>query len=162
MYRRTKLVRLVLALGAWAFVMLVVPSAVSLPVAVGHAQYHAILALGVLLPALALALRRGERPTIASTAPILGFAAFAAAQLVESVGGLGYGPDTDARANALVVFHDLGLAITPVGLVAALVGVSIGIGAVVARRSGRPALAATASMVLLVVGGIGVAKLLGF
>lgn len=161
MYRRSKLTWLVLALGAWAVVMLVVPALLALPLAVGHAQYHAILALGVLVPALVIALGRGDQPTIASTAPIVGLATFALTQLVESIGGLGYGPDNDGRVNGLVAFHDLGLAITPIGLVAALVGATAGVAVLVGRRSGRPALAAALAVLLLVVGGVGVAKLIG-
>jgi hypothetical protein len=150
-----------LALGLWAIVMLVVPAALALPLAVGHAQYNAILAIAVLLPALVIALRRGARPMTASTAPIAGLAIFAVTQLVESVGGLGYGPDNDGRVNGLVALHDLGLAITPIGLVAVLVGVVVGIGVLAARRSRTPALAAAVSALVLVVGGIGVAKLIG-
>ncbi len=162
MYRRSKLFILVAALIASALVMLVVPAVLALPLAVGHAQFHAILALVVLAPTLVLALRRGDRPTIASTAPIVGLAALAAAQLVESVGGLGYGPDNEWRANGLVAFHDLGLAIVPVGMVAALIGITAGFAVIVGRRSRRPALAAALAVVVLAAGGFGVVKLLGF
>jgi hypothetical protein len=161
MYRLSKFLVALLALGLWAIVMLVVPAALALPLAVGHAQYHAILALAALLPAVLIAFRRGAQPTIASTAPTVGLAVFAVTQLVESVGGLGYGPDNDGRVNGLVAFHDIGLAITPIGLVSALVGVVVGIGVLAARRSRRPALAAALSALVLVVGGIGVAKLIG-
>jgi hypothetical protein len=132
-----------------------------LPLAVGHAQFHAILALATLLPALAIAIRRSVQPTIASTAPIVGLATFALAQLVESVGGLGYGPDNEGRVNGLVAFHDIGLAITPLGLVAALAGVVVGIAVLVGRRSRRPGVAAGTAVLILVAGGIGVAKLIG-
>jgi hypothetical protein len=161
MYRQVTLARLAAVLLAWALVMLVVPALLALPVAVGHAQFHAILALAALVPAIVTALRRRAQPTMASTAPIVGLATFALAQLVESVGGLGYGPDNDVRANGLVAFHDLGLAITPIGLAAALGGVVAGIGVLVGRRSRRPALAVAISMLILVAGGIGVAKLIG-
>jgi hypothetical protein len=146
---------------AWSLVMLVVPVLLALPLAVGHAQYHAILAIAAAVPALVIALRRGAQPTIASAAPIVGLATLAATQLVESVGGLGYAPDNDTRVNGLVAFHDIGLAITPIGLIAALVGVVVGAGALAGRRSKRPALAAALAALILVVGGIGVAKLIG-
>ncbi|HEY8239320.1 MAG TPA: hypothetical protein VIF63_07775 [Candidatus Limnocylindrales bacterium] len=162
MYRQSKSVWLLATLVAWAMVMLSVPAALALPLAIGHAQYHAVLALVVLLPALVIALRKGERPTIASTAPIAGLAIFAVTQLVESIGGLGYGPDNDGRVNGLVAFHDLGVAITPIGLLAVLVGLTAGVGALIGRRFRRPALAAAVSAFVLVVGGIGVAKLIGF
>jgi hypothetical protein len=161
MYRQSKFIVGLAVLGAWALVMLVGPAALGLPLAVGHAQYHAILAIAALVPALAVALRRGAKPTMASTAPIVGLATLAVAQLVESVGGLGYGPDNDGRVNGLVAFHDIGLAITPIGLTAALVGVVIGVGVLAWRRSKRPVLAAALSLLILVVGGIGVAKLIG-
>ena len=161
MYRLAKLALLVLALVAWALVMLLVPAALALPLAVGHAQYHAIFAIVALLPALVIALRRGAQSTVASAAPIVGLATLALTQLVESVGGLGYGPDNDGRVNGLVAFHDIGLAITPIGLVAALVGIVVGVGVLIGRRSRRPALAAAAAVLILVAGGIGVAKLIG-
>jgi hypothetical protein len=162
MYLGSGLVRITAALMAWALFMLVLPAALALPLAVGHAQVHAIFALVVLLPALALASRRGSRPTIASKAPIVGLATVAVAQLVESVGALGYGPDNDLRANGLVALHDIGLAITPLGLIAALAGITVGIGVLVRRRTGRPALTAALSVVFLIFGGFGLSKLLGF
>jgi hypothetical protein len=161
MYRQSLFVLAIVALALWALVMLVVPALLALPLAVGHAQYHAIVALLALLPALVIAVRRGARPTMASAAPIVGFGAFAFTQLVESIGGLGYGPDNADRVNGLVAFHDLGLAITPFGLVGALAGVVVGIGLLVGRRSGRPVLAASLSALLLVAGAIGVVKLIG-
>lgn len=162
MYLRLGPVRITVALMAWALVMLVLPAALALPLAVGHAQFHAIFALFVVLPALAIATRRGSEPTIASTAPIVGLASAAIAQLVESVGALGYGPDNDLRVNGLVALHDIGLAITPLGLIAALAGVTVGIGVLVRRRTGRPVLAAAMSVSFLIVGGFGLSKLLGF
>jgi hypothetical protein len=161
MYRPSIFVLVVLVLALWALAMMVVPAALALPLAVDHALYHAILATAVLLPAFVIAVRRGTQPTVVSSAPIVGLATLAVTQLVESVGGLGYGPDGDTRVNELVAFHDIGLAITPIGLVAALVGVVIGVGVLAGRRSIRPALAAGLSALLLVIGGIGVAKLIG-
>src|SRR6185503_2348183 len=82
-----------------ALVMLVVPAALGLPLAVEHAQFHALFALVLLVPAAVIAWRSRIAPTIASTAPVLGFALFGVAQIVESLGGLGFGPDNDARVN---------------------------------------------------------------
>ena len=153
---------LVATLVAWAVVMLVVPALLGLPLAVGHAQFHALFALVVLVPAAVIVLRGGDRPTLASTIPVAGLATLALAQLVESVGGLGYGPDNDGRVNGLAAFHDLGLALMPLGLGAALLGVTAGVGVLVGRRSGRPALGAALAAFVLVGGGFGVMKLLGF
>lgn len=161
MYRLSKFSLAILVLASWALAMLVVPAALALPLSVEHAQYHAILALATLLPALLIAVRRGAQPTVVSTAPIVGLAILAVTQLVESVGGLGYGPDNDTRVNGLAAFHDIGVGITPIGLVAALVGVVVGVGVLAGRRSGRPGLAAGLSALVLVIGGIGVAKLIG-
>lgn len=162
MYRRSKVSLLVAALVAWGVAMLVLPALLALPLAVGHAQFHALFALAVLAPAFAIALRRGNGPNLAATAPVAGLATLALAQLVESVGGLGYGPDNDARVNGLAAFHDIGLAVMPLGLGAALVGVTAGVGVLVGRRSGRPALGAALAAFVLVGGGFGVMKLLGF
>jgi hypothetical protein len=162
MYMRSRFVQLLGVLLAWALVMLLVPTLLALPLAVGHAQLHAMSAVIVLAPALVIALRRGDRPTMASTAPIVGLAVLAIAQLVESIGGLGYGPDNDQRVNDLVAFHELGLAVMPGGLAAALAGVTTGIGVLVGRRTGRPGLAVTLSVLILVIGGFGLTKLLGF
>ena len=158
----SKLARgLVVALAMAALLLLIVPAALAVPLAVGHAQFHAIMALSVLAPAAVIAWRsRGL--TLASAAPILGFAGFAAAQLVESVGGLGYGPDNDRRVNDLVAFHDVGLLLTPLGLIAALVGLAIGLGAFIGRRTGRPLAAIVGTLIVLIVGGYGTAKLIGF
>lgn len=162
MHRHSRFFWLLAALVAWAVVMLVVPALLALPLAVGHAQFHALFALAVLVPAALVALGRGDRPTMASTAPVVGLAALAVAQLVESVGGLGYGPDNDGRVNGLAAFHDLGLAVMPLGLGAALIGVTAGAGFLVGRRCGRPALGAALAVVVLVGGGFAVMKLLGF
>ncbi|HYK95703.1 MAG TPA: hypothetical protein VE011_07570 [Candidatus Dormibacteraeota bacterium] len=147
--------------AAWAVVLLSVPALLALPLAVGHAQLHAAGALAVLAPALAIAWRQGERHTLASAAPLGGLTALALAQLVESVGGLGYGPDNEQRVNGLVAFHDLGLAIMPIGLVAAVAGTAIGIGALVVQRTGRQALGAVLAALVLAVGGLGVKTMLG-
>jgi hypothetical protein len=161
MYSRSTLVGFVVALAGSAVVMLVVPAVLALPLAVGHAQYHAVFALAVLVPALVVARRGGSRPTMATAAPILGLAAVAVTQLAESIGALGYGPENDERVNGLVAFHDLGLAITPLGLVAAMVGVTIGLAVAVGRRTGRPMAAAAVAIAVLAIGGVGAAKLIG-
>jgi hypothetical protein len=148
------------ALAAAAPLLLVVPAVLALPLAIGHAQFHAIMALSVLVPAAVIAWRSRGLST-ASAAPILGLLAFAAAQLVESVGGLGYGPDNDRRVNDLVAFHDIGLLLTPLGLAAAVLGGAIGLGALIGRRTGRPMVAIAGTLIVLVVGGFGMAKLIG-
>jgi hypothetical protein len=101
-----------------------------------HARLHAGVALAVLLVAAAV-LRVRPRPSIASRAPVIGLVLFAAAQLVESVGALGYGPDNETRRNGLVVAHDIGSVATGIALLALVVAVAIATGAVVASRTSR-------------------------
>ena len=144
-----------------ALAMLVVPAALRLPVAVGHAQFHALFALALLAPAAAIAWRSRIRPTIASTAPILGFVLFGVAQIVEALGGLGFGPDNDSRVNELAAVHDLGLQLTPIGLVGAVLGATIGLGVLIGRATGRRVAGFAAALVVLLVGGFTIAKLIG-
>ena len=49
-----------------------------------------------------------------------------------------------------------------VAALAMLVGVTAGVGMLVGRRSGRPAVATVVVVSMLTVGGFGVAKLIGF
>jgi len=65
-----------------------------------HGMYHALFASVFLAPALVLAIRRPRGGT-ASTPAIIGLTIAALSQLVEGVGGFGYGPDNDGRVNAL-------------------------------------------------------------
>ena len=109
-------------------------------VAGGHAAMHALMALVALLPALGIAWR-WPAGGLATRAPVLGLVALATAQFVESIGAFGYGPDNDGRVNGIVVLHDLGSGLTALGLVAAVVGIAVGIGAVASRRQGRLRLA---------------------
>jgi len=125
-----------------------------------HAKFHVFLALLALVPAGILVARSG-RPTVASRAPAIGFWLLAGAQLVEGLGALGYGADGYSRKNDLVVLHDLGLTLAPIGFVGAAIGMAIGIGSLVGRRSGRPRLAAGVTALVAVVGVFGVAKLIG-
>lgn len=125
----------------------------------GHAQFHALSALMALVPA-ALLVARARRPTLAALGPAIGLWLLAATQLVEGVGALGYGAD-GSRVNGLVALHDLGLAITPIGLIGAALGVAAGIGALVGRRSGRPRLAVGITAVVGLVAVVGVAKMIG-
>jgi hypothetical protein len=104
--------------------------------ATDHARLHAGVALAALLVAGAI-LRVRPRPSIARRAPVIGLVLFAGAQLVESVGALGYGPDNDTRRNGLAVAHDIGGVATGVALLALVVAVAIAVGALIASRSSR-------------------------
>jgi hypothetical protein len=142
-----------------AVVMLVVGQIAKPWVAGGHGQFHAIFALFFLVPALALSRRRrGVEPLSVPVA--LGFTILALTQLVEGVGGFGYGPGNDERVNALAQIHDLGLALAPIGLLAGVLGLTVGIAQRLRGRLGTgPALVLTAVVLvgLLVV----IAKMIG-
>jgi hypothetical protein len=91
--------------------------------AAGHVRYHALSALVVLAIAALIARRAaGSGPAMA---PAIGLWVFAAAQLVESVGGAGFDAANEQR-NSLAVIHDLGMVLTLVGLIAAVVGIALG------------------------------------
>ena len=145
--------------AAGALAMLVAGGLLKEVVAGGHGQFHALFALIVLAPAIVL-VRQVPAGSAATTPAVAGFTILAITQLVEGLGGFGFGPGNDVRVNALAQVHDLGLAITPLGLVAAALGVTIGVAQALRRRLGiAPALAVTVAVLggLLVV----VAKLIG-
>jgi hypothetical protein len=145
-------IRLVVTAIAICLAQLVLSQFLASGEAAGHAVFHALVALGTLLPALGIAWRWPEAG-LASRAPALGLFAFAVAQLVESLGAFGYGPDNAERINGMVVLHDLGLGLTAVGMVVALAGIVVGI-AVAANRRPGPAR-------LVIAGGAGLLGVLG-
>lgn len=83
-----------------AAAMFVVGALVQQWVAGEHGQFHTLFAGVFLVPALVLATRRPHGGPIA-TPVIVGFTILAATQLIEGVGGFGYGPGNDGRVNAL-------------------------------------------------------------
>jgi hypothetical protein len=99
--------------------------------AAGHVRYHAMVGLAALAVAVLPAWRaRGSRR---AAAPAIGLLLLAAAQLVEAVGGAGFDADNATR-NDLAAIHDLGLGLTEIGLVAAVLGIAIGIRDMLAGR----------------------------
>lgn len=111
------------------------------------------------MPALVLALRR-PRGGPAATPLVVGLVIAGLTQLVEGVGGFGYGPGNEDRVNALASVHDLGVMVAPIGLMSAAMGVTLGVGQVLRPRFGRwPALLLAA----IVLAGLGVviAKMIG-
>lgn len=142
-----------------AAAMFVIGSLVQAVVAGEHGQFHALFASVFLAPALALAIRR-PKGGAASTPAIFGLTVAAITQLVEGVGGFGYGPGNVDRVNALVALHDLGVVLAPIGMVAAALGVTLGVAQLIRPRFGlAPALVLAAA----VMGGLGlvIAKMVG-
>lgn len=139
--------------------MLVVGALVQSIVAGGHGQLHALFAAVFLAPALVLAVRRPRGGT-SSTPAIIGLTIAAVSQLVEGIGGFGYGPDNDGRVNVLAQVHDLGVSIAPVGLLAAALGITAAVAQLL-----RPRLGLLPGLVLaaVVLAGLGVviAKMIG-
>jgi hypothetical protein len=99
--------------------------------AAGHVRYHALIALVVL--AMAIVPARRAEGSARSVAPAIGLLLFAAAQLVEAVGGAGFDAANETR-NGIGWIHDLGLGLTGLALVAAVFGIAVGIRDALARR----------------------------
>jgi hypothetical protein len=156
--------------GRWALALVAVPTIgaaamfvvgalVQAWVAGEHGQFHALFASTFLVPALMLAIRR-PRGGPASTPAIIGLTVAAMSQLLEGIGGFGYGPGNESRVNALAQLHDLGVMLTPVGLVAGALGLTLAVAQLLRPRLGRwPAvILATAVMAGL---GLLIAKMIG-
>lgn len=142
-----------------ALAMFIVGTLVQSFVAGEHGQFHALFASVFLVPALVLAVRQ-PRGGPASTPVVIGLGIAAITQLVEGIGGFGYGPGNADRVNALAEVHDLGVAIAPIGLVSAAIGMALGVAQLVRPRFGLlPGIVLSA----LVLGGLGVliAKMIG-
>lgn len=135
-----------------ALAMFVVGALVQQWVAGDHGQYHALFAAVFLAPALVLAIRR-PRGGAASSAPIIGLTIGAVSQLVEGIGGFGYDPGNSDRVNALAQVHDLGVMVAPIGMIAAAMGVTLGVAQLIRPRFGTgPALL----LAVAVMGGLAV------
>lgn len=117
--------------------------------AVGHVRYHALVGLATLAVAVLPAWRaHGSRR---AAAPAIGLWLLAVAQLVEALGGAGFERDNATRTD-LAVIHDFGLGLTVFGLVAAVLGIAIGIRDVLAGRGVPDGIALGASIAF---GGLG-------
>jgi len=126
--------------------------------AAGHVRYHALIALVVLAVAV-LPARRSDG-SARGVAPALGLWLLATAQLVEAVGGAGYDA-ANASRNSLAVFHDVGLGLTGIGLVAAVIGISIGVRDALARRGVQSGIALGGGVAFLALGLVAIKTLIG-
>ena len=154
----------------WALALVVIPAIAAAAmfligalvqawVAGEHGQFHALFAAAFLAPALVLAIRRPKGGP-ASTPAIAGLTIAAITQLVEGVGGFGYGPGNVDRVNGLVALHDLGLLLAPIGMIAAALGATLAVAQLIRPRFGLvPAIVLAAA----VMGGLGlvITKMIG-
>jgi hypothetical protein len=100
--------------------------------ATDHSRLHAAIALAILIVAGTI-LRVRPNPSIVRRAPVVGLVLLAAAQLIESVGALGYGPDNDTRRNDIALAHDFGVMATGVAMLAMVVAVGIAAASLTSR-----------------------------
>lgn len=145
----------VVALGiSLALAQLVVAAVVADGGATGHAWYHILF---FALPALAVAALIVVRwPTAGSAThfPVFGLLALATAQFIESVGAMGFDSTNEARVGDIVVLHDLGLGLTAIGMVAAVVGLAAGVGIAAWRLDGRRRWLGLAAALIVSSGGL--------
>lgn len=126
--------------------------------AAGHVRYHALTALAVL--AIAVLPARRSDGSARGAAPAIGLWLLAAAQLIEAMGGAGYDA-ANATRNDLAVIHDLGMALTLFGLIAAVVGMAIGVRDALARRGVQSGLALGGGVAVLALGLVAIKTLIG-
>jgi hypothetical protein len=127
--------------------------------AAGHVRYHALIAMVVLGIAIVPA-RRAVDSWRAMT-PSIGLWLLTVAQLVEAVGGAGFDAANETR-NGLAVIHDLGIGLTSFGLVAAILGIAVGIWDALARRGIPRGIAVGGGVAILVLGAFAIKMLIGF
>ena len=139
-------------LAATAVVLFIVAGLLGDAGAARHARFHAMSAIASLLVAFAI-MSRWSRAGLAAAAPALGLAFFASAQLVESVGALGYDTIRDTRSD-LAVAHDLGLGLTALGMLSVVGGLAIGIGLASTRTRGAARVVGGASALAVAVFGL--------
>jgi hypothetical protein len=150
---------LILLLGV-AVAQSVVSQLVTSDAAAGHALFHGLFAVLVLGVAIGI---RALSPTggLTTAAPAAGLAVFVIPQIVESFGAYGYSPDNATR-NSLAVIHDLGQGLSVIGLVAAVLGIAVGIWAAARARSGRNRrVIQLASLVVFALGLVGLKTMIG-
>lgn len=129
--------------------------------AADHARLHAVQAL-VAASVAAAVVSRWRTAGLAAWAPAIGFMAFAIAQFLEGIGALGYDTIRDTRGD-LAVVHDFGLGATAIGLLAVVLGTTVGLAVASGRQHGPIRLVGGGIVVAVLLGGLFVTKiLLGF
>ena len=149
---------LVIAVFAAMAAIVVISFLMAATVASGHAYFHTLFGLVGAVPAGILATR--PNPARWRSVAIVGLELLAITQLVEAVGAWGFAPDNDTVVSPIKALHDLGLAISPIGLIGAVAGLALG-AAVALRGRGQPMVAVAAGGGIAAVGLFVVAKLIG-
>jgi len=126
--------------------------------AADHTRMHAVQAF-VASSVAGAVLTRWRAAGVAAWAPAIGFVAFAAAQLLEGIGALGYDTVRDVRGD-LAVVHDFGLGATALGLLAVVVGATVGLAVASGRQRGAARLVGGVITVACLVGGLLVTRML--
>lgn len=119
-----------------------------------HARLHAAI-VAVLLLVAGTIRARWPSAGLASWAPTVGLILFAAGQAFEAVGAIGY--DATGRQK-LAELHDVGLMITPLGLVATVVGITISLAVGPGRGAGAARWVGIAAAIVVLVGGLALVK----
>jgi hypothetical protein len=122
------------------------------PGAADHARMHAMTAAVSAFVAFGIA-ARWPAAGLAATAPTVGFAVYALAQVIESVGALGYDTVRDTRSE-LAVAHDIGMGLTLIGMLAIVTGVATGLALASGRLRGPARLIGGASSLAVLVAGL--------
>lgn len=122
--------------------------------AADHARLHAAMVAVLLLVAGAI---RARWPSagLASWAPTVGLLLFATGQAFEAIGAIGY--DATGR-QMLAELHDVGLMVTPLGLVATVIGITISLALWPGRRAGAARWVGIAAAIVVLVGGLAFVK----
>jgi hypothetical protein len=125
--------------------------------AADHARSHALIAMFASIAAGTVA-TRWPTAGIAAWAPAIGFAWFAAAQMIEGVGAFGY--DMAGGRRDLAVAHDIGVMASATGLMAIVLGSAVGLAIASWRQQGAARLVGVGIAFALLVGGLGIVKTL--
>jgi hypothetical protein len=120
--------------------------------AADHARMHAMMAAVAALVAFGIA-ARWPAAGLAAIAPATGFTMFAVAQVIESVGALGYDTIRDTRSD-LAVAHDIGMGSTLIGMLGIVVGVAAGLALASGRLRGPARLLGGASSLGVLIAGL--------
>lgn len=157
---RTAVLPSIAVLAATAAILLIAGNVLADGGAAGHLRLHAVMAI-VLLAVAGVLAWRWPTSGIATLAPAIGLALLAGAQLLEAVGAAGFAADNDTRRSSLAALHDAGLSVSPIGMVATVVGVGIGVGVTLGRRGVARWIAFAAALALIGPGLLAIRTMVG-